>query len=148
MNARIHNISTGAAYEVASVHECRDETDKSAYRECAKSNDVITMGTVIAEPIKEDKSMTIVGTAEGFGSGWSQTFIRGERENRLAFRAACKGRVHRGYEDEFSVEFVTDVNPDDFGVEVKTIYWPPAGLDARGRAKREGWVEMNLTPGF
>jgi len=52
MTVRIHDLTTFKSYTVSSREECRDDTDRSAYDMAVMLGDVITMGKVIAEPVR------------------------------------------------------------------------------------------------
>lgn len=47
---QIHDCVTGENYMATCEKDCKDETDRSAYKEAVRLNDVITMGKTIAWP--------------------------------------------------------------------------------------------------
>jgi hypothetical protein len=49
---KMHNIDTGEVRTVNHRDECKDETEKSAYDECASRHEVVAIGITIAEPVK------------------------------------------------------------------------------------------------
>jgi hypothetical protein len=48
---KMHNLETGEARTVNHEEECKDDTEKLAYRECVSECRVVAMGVTIAEPI-------------------------------------------------------------------------------------------------
>lgn len=54
MKVRIHDLSgrTPKVYIATCVADCKDKTDLSAYKSCVEFGEVITMGKVIAEPVR------------------------------------------------------------------------------------------------
>jgi len=52
MNIEIHKIGSGDFYVAKKPEDCRDIVDLSAYNSAKELNQVITLGHVIAKPIK------------------------------------------------------------------------------------------------
>lgn len=51
-SCRITNVETSESYIAQSAEDCKDDTDRSAYKSAVALNAVITMGKVIVQPIK------------------------------------------------------------------------------------------------
>lgn len=49
---RIHDLDSGESRLVDSIESCRGQHEQSIYQECLKRDDVITMGTTVAQPLR------------------------------------------------------------------------------------------------
>ena len=67
---RIHDLDSDMSYDAKTENDCIDSTDLSVFREVLETDDIITMGKIIGQP---------VSTSVSFGGG---LYNRG-KENRV-----------------------------------------------------------------